>query len=138
MSNENRFPPITQLATVSLAGVVVGGILMASYAPRRPPLLVPTLLLGLSVVLLIVAVVMLARLNDFAWTTFMKVARWAQLAYIVVAGMIEFSFVRNHTRGAPLLLVTAMLVVFALDVPLIIATTVARYATPGPKAAPAG
>ena len=66
MSNENRFPPITQLATVSLAGVVVGGILMASYAPRRPPLLVPTLLLGLSVVLLIVAA--LNRHTEEIWT----------------------------------------------------------------------
>jgi hypothetical protein len=41
--------------------------------------------------------------------------------------MIEFAFVRNHTRGAPLAVVTGMLVVFALDVPFLIATTVARY-----------
>ena len=34
---------------------------------------------------------------------------------------------RNDTRGAPLAVVTGMLVVFALDVPFIIATTVARY-----------
>ena len=41
--------------------------------------------------------------------------------------MIEFAFVRNHTRGATLGVVTGMLVVFALDVPFLIATTVARY-----------
>lgn len=46
---------------------------------------------------------------------------------IVAAGMIEFAFVRNHTRGAPLAVVTGMLVVFGLDVPFLIATTVAPY-----------
>ena len=61
------------------------------------------------------------------WSTFVRVGRWALLAYIIAAGMIEFAFVRNHTRGAPLAVVTGMLVVFALDVPFIIATTVARY-----------
>ena len=33
---------------------------------------------------------------------------------------IEFAFVRNHTRGAPLVVVTLMLVIFALDVPVLI------------------
>ena len=46
---------------------------------------------------------------------------------IVGAGMIEFASVRNHPRGAPLAVVTGMLVVFGLDVPFLIATTVAPY-----------
>ena len=33
-----RLPPVAELTTVSLALVVVGGIVLASYAPRRPPL----------------------------------------------------------------------------------------------------
>src|SRR5690348_5831543 len=36
----------------------------------------------------------------------------------------------DHVRGAPLAVVFVMLVIFALDVPLIIAFTVARYASP--------
>ena len=133
-SSERPFPPVTQLATVALGCVVVGGILMASYAPRRPPLMLPSVLLGIAVVLFGSALVLLARVKGFAWPTFVKVFRWALLAYIVVSGMILFAFVRNHTRGAPLALVTAMLTMFAVDVPLIIAATVARYADPIPAA----
>ena len=123
---------VAQVAVTSLALVVTGGIVMASYVPRRPPLGVPIALAATGGVLLGVAVIMLIRLRDFAWATFFVVARWALLAYFISASMIEFAFVRNHTRGAPLTVVTMMLVIFAVDVPLIIAYTVARYATPQP------
>jgi hypothetical protein len=127
---DRPFPPIAGLATVALASVVVGGILMASYVPRRPPLTLPLLLLTIAAVLLVVDVVLLVRLRDFAWDRFWLVFRWALLAYVISAGMIEFAFVRNHTRGAPLVVVTLMLTIFATSVPLIIAFTVARYASP--------
>jgi hypothetical protein len=116
------------LSTGALAGVVVGGIVMAAYAPRRAPLSVAGALLALSTALLVAAGIILARLRDFAWATFSKVFGWTLLAYVVEAGVIEFSFVRNHTSGAPLAIVTGMLVVFGLSVPTTIAFTVARYA----------
>jgi hypothetical protein len=46
--------------------------------------------------------------------------------------MIEFSFVRNDTIGAPLLGVSRSLVLSPVDVPLIIAVTVARYQSSRP------
>ena len=127
MSAEQRFPKAVETVTVSLAAVVVGGVWLGSHAPRRPPLGLPTVLLIVAAVLLVAGVVMVTRVAGFSWDTFVRVGRWALLAYIIAAGMIEFAFVRNHTRGAPLAVVTGMLVVFALDVPFIIATTVARY-----------
>jgi hypothetical protein len=125
-----RFPPVAELAIVSLALVVIGGILMASYVPRRPPLGVPTTLAVVSAVLLGAGVFLLSRLQQFAWARFFLAFRWALLAYVISAGMIGFAFVYDHTRGAPLVLVLVMLVIFALDVPLIIAFTVARYCSP--------
>jgi hypothetical protein len=125
-----RFPPVAGLGTASLALVVIGGILMASYVPRRPPLAVPLVLTALSAVLLLAGVFLLSRLDQFAWPRFFLVFRWALLAYVISAGVIGFAFVRDHTRGAPLALVVVMLVIFALDVPLIIAFTVARYSSP--------
>ncbi len=53
---------------------------------------------------------------------------WALLAYVISAGMIEFAFVRDHTRGAPLVVVSCLLVVFATSAPTTIAVTTARYA----------
>lgn len=126
------YPPAAELATVSLAMVVVGGVLMASYFPTPPPLAVPIVLLAVSALLLGSAIVLIARWRDFAWAPFSLVARWALVAYVISAGMIEFSFIRNHASGAPLLVVSLMLVLFAVDVPLIIAVTVARYQSSNP------
>ena len=126
--SDRPFPPVAWLATTALALVVAGGIVMASYAPRRPPLAVPTALLVLSVLALAAAWALLVRQRDFAWRTFVRVFRWALLAYVLSAGMIEFAFVRDHTRGAPLLVVSCLLVIFATSVPTTIAVTTARYA----------
>jgi hypothetical protein len=129
-----RFPPVAELATASLALVVVGGILMASYAPRRPPLGVPTVLAVTGAVLLLAGGYLTARVRPLASDRFFLVFRWALLAYAVSAGMIAFAFVKDHVRGAPLALVLVLLVIYALDVPLVIAFTVARYSSPGDHA----
>ncbi len=126
--SERPFPPVAWLSTAALALVVAGGVLMASYAPRRPPLALPTSLLVASVLALAAAWVLLGRHRPFAWRTFRRVFKWAPLAYVISAGMIEFAFVRDHTRGAPLVVVSCLLVVFATSVPTTIAVTTARYA----------
>jgi uncharacterized membrane protein YoaK (UPF0700 family) len=127
----DTYPPVAQTAVLALVLVIVGGVFMASYVPRRPPLAIPTVLLVLSIAAMVWNVSVLARLRDFAWPTFRLVMRYALIAYVISAGMIEWAFVKDHTRGAPLLVVTLMLVIFATDVPLIIAFTVARYAKSG-------
>ena len=125
-----RFPPVAGLTTVSLGLVVIGGILMASYAPRRPPLGVPVAITVVSTLLLLVSSYLTCRLRPFAWDRFFLVFWWALLAYVISAGVIGFAFVKDHVRGAPLAVVLVMLVIYALDVPLIIAFTVARYSSP--------
>ncbi|HEV2255403.1 MAG TPA: hypothetical protein VGS06_19655 [Streptosporangiaceae bacterium] len=125
-----RFPPVAPLTVGSLALIVIGGILMASYVPRQPPLAVPAALTAVSAALALTSAFLLSRLEQFAWPRFFLAFRWALLAYVISAGMIGFAFVRDHTRGAPLALVTVMLVIFALDVPVVIAFTVARYSSP--------
>jgi hypothetical protein len=121
------YPPVAETAVLSLVFVIIGGVMMAAYVPRRPPITLPTGLLVLSAAVMLWNIVAMARLRDFAWGTFWLVARYALIAYVIAAGMIEWAFVKDHTRGAPLLVVTLMLVIFATDVPLIIAFTVARY-----------
>lgn len=127
-SDERSMPPVSWILSGALGFVVTGGILLSSYAPRVAPMMWPTVLLIVAWVLLVTAVVVLVRIRNFAWRTFAKVFRWALLAYLIVAGMIEFAFVRNHTRGTSLLEVSLMLVVFATSVPINIAFTTARYA----------
>ena len=127
MNGDHQFPKAVEVVTVSLAAVVVGGVWFGAHATSRPPLGLPTVMLIVGAVLLLIGFMMIVRVVGFSWDTFVRVGRWALLAYVIAAGMIEFAFVRNHTRGAPLAVVTGMLIVFALDVPFLIATTVARY-----------
>lgn len=127
---DRPFPPIAWMSSAALGFVVIGGILLASYAPRRAPLGVAGALLGGGAVLMLASVVMLSRLKDFGWSTFWTVFKWALLAYAISAAMIEFAFVRDHTRGASLIIVSLMLVIFATSIPITIAFTTARYAEP--------
>ena len=127
---DRRFPPVIALVSGSLALAIGGGIFMAATFPDRPPLALPVALLAVSGVLLTVAGVLTARLHDFAGSTFRTVFGWTLLAYVVQAGMIGFAFVHNHARGRPLVVLCLLLVLFAVDVPFLVAFTAARYALP--------
>ncbi len=131
-------PPVAELSTVALGLVIIGGILMAAHAPRRPPLVLPTLLAAAATVLFAVAWAMLLRLRHWPRHTFVTFFKWALLAYVISAGMIGFAFVKDRTRGAPLAVLLWLLVLFATTVPTIIGFTVARYDQPSPAEGAAG
>jgi hypothetical protein len=127
---EVRLPPVTALGMLSLALVLVGGIYLSAHLPEHVPLGPAVALLAASVVVLLVNVAALSRVKGFAWGRLFEVAKWALLAYVIIAGMIEYVFLRNDTSGGPLVVLTLSLVVFAVNVPLLIGFTVARYAQP--------
>ena len=127
---QDRFPPVTQLAMASLALIVAGGIYLSSHIPQDVPLTPAIVLLALSVLLLGLNLAWLARARGFAWSRFFQVARWAFVAYAVIAGMIEYAFLQNHVRGGVLVVLTLSLMVFAVHVPTLIGFTVARFDSP--------
>ena len=126
--NGRRLPPVAWCSSLAMVLVIIGGIDLASYAPRHAPLALPTTLAVVASLLTITSFVLLRGIANFSWRTFALVYRWALVAYVVVAGMIEFAFVHDHVRGTSLLVVTLMLVNFALSVPMNIAFTTARFA----------
>ncbi len=128
---ERRLPPVTELGMASLALIVAGGIYLSAHLPKHVPLTPAVILLVASVALLAANLLSLARVPDFPWRRFLEIARWALLAYAVIAGMIEYAFLRDHVSGGPLVILTLSLVVFAVHVPLLIGFTVARFATAG-------
>jgi hypothetical protein len=133
--SEPRLPPVTQLAMASLALIVAGGIYLSAHLPKHVPLTPAIVLLGASALLLAVNLAALARVQGFAWARFFAVARWSLLAYLIIAGMIEYAFLRDHMSGGPLVVLSLSLAIFAVHVPLLIGFTVARYeqpATAGP------
>jgi len=124
---ERRLPPVAELAVGSLALMLAGGVYLAAHLPRHPPLGPVVGLLVAGTVLTSVALVLLSRLRPFAWRTFFLVARWALAAYAVITGVGVFIFVYDHTSGSTLVVLVLSLIVFAIDVPTVIAFTVARY-----------
>jgi hypothetical protein len=125
---ERQLPPIQPLAVAVIALIASGGIYTAAHLPRHAPEVPTVALLCAATVLLIVNVVLLTGIKPFAWPLFRLVAGWVLLAYLVVAGMLEYVFVYDGTRGNQLLILTGMLIVFALDIPLLLGFSVARFA----------
>jgi uncharacterized membrane protein YeiB len=128
--SERRHPPFTELGMLSLALVVIGGIYLSSHIPQHVPLGLPIALLIASAALVVLNLVLLSRVPGFAWDRFFQVGKWALAAYLFTAALIEYAFLRNHLRGGPLVILTLSLLVYAVQVPGLIAFTVARYETP--------
>ena len=125
---ERRLPPVTELGMASLGLVVIGGIYIAAHLPRHVPLGPAFALLAASALVMGGNIVALGRVEGFNWTAFFGVAKWAAIAYVVIAGMLEYVFLKDGTRGGELVVLTLSLVVYAVHIPLLIGFTVARYA----------
>ncbi len=122
-----RLPPVAEASVAALVLVLASGIYLASYLPAQAPLGPAVALVAVAGALVLADVAMLARLREFAWDRFFLVARWTLLAYAVQAGMLEWVIVHNDARGAPLVLLTLSLAIFAIVPPLLFAFSVARY-----------
>jgi hypothetical protein len=125
--SEPKYPPVTQLAMASLALILAGGIYLSSHLPRQVSLAPAIALLAASTVLLVINLILLSRVREFDWPRFFEVGKWSLLAYAVIAGMIEYVFLRNHLSGGPLVVLTLSLVIFAVHVPALVGFTVARF-----------
>ena len=124
---EPKYPPFTELGMLSLALIVIGGIYLSSHIPQHVPLGLPIVLLIASAALMAINLLTLRRVPGFAWPRFFQVAKWALAAYLFTAGMIEFAFLENHLKGGALVILTLSLIVYAVQVPALIAFTVARF-----------
>jgi hypothetical protein len=122
-----RLPPVTELGVASMALIVAGGISIAARLPNDVTLALPILFLAASSLVMAANLAALARTPGFNWDAFFDVAKWALLAYAVIAGILEFVFVHDGVRGGVLVVLTLSLVVYAVHVPLLIGFTVARY-----------
>jgi hypothetical protein len=132
--SERRYPPVTELGMFSLVLIVIGGIYLSSNLPHHVSLGPAVALLAGSAVVLTINLALLARVKDFPWDRFLEVARWALLAYVAIAALIEYAFLRNHVKGGTLVVLTLSLVVFAVHVPILIGFTVARFYEPDAEA----
>jgi hypothetical protein len=127
---DGKLPPIQQIAVSVLVLIVIGGIYTASHLPRHVPQGPTIVLLVAAAVLLSVNAALLSRIESFNWRVFRQVAGWVLIAYAVIAGMLEYVFVYDHTRGTQLLILTLMLLVFMVNIPVLLGFSVARFQAP--------
>jgi hypothetical protein len=127
---DRRLPPVDILAMVCLGLIIASGIYLAAHLPHPAPKGPAVALIAVAGVVLLVDVALLARVTPFAWRVFWGVAGYAFLAYLVIAGILLFVFVHDHTSGFMLVALTLSLVFFAVDIPLLLAFSVARYQEP--------
>lgn len=124
---EPNLPPVMELGVASLICTLAAGVIVAAQVPKTDLLWPAIVLLGISAGLLLVGGVLMARIKEFAWRSFFQVWKWAMLAYIVIAGMLEYVFVKDNTPDRILVMLTLLLIAFALTVPSLLAFSVARY-----------
>jgi hypothetical protein len=128
--SEPRYPPVTALAMTSLALIVIGGIYLSAHLPQHVPLGPAVGLLCASALILLINMVLLSRVREFDWARFFEVGKWSLLGYMVIGGMIEYVFLRNHLQGGALVVLTISVLIFTIHVPMLVGFTVARYHRP--------
>jgi uncharacterized membrane protein len=122
-----RLPEPNVIAVVSIVLVFFAIGTLASYLPRHAPLAATVTLLVLAVVVGLAAVWRLVVSRVFARSTFAVVAKPALIAVATAAGFIEFAFLYDKTRGSSLAILTAGLIVIVIELPLLLAYSVARH-----------
>jgi hypothetical protein len=132
---ERKLPPVTQVGMTSLALIVAGGIYLSAHLPQHVPLAPAVILLVLSALLVVWNVFSLTRVPDFPWGRFFEVAKWSLLAYSAITALILYAFLEDHVSGGPLVVLVGSLVIFAVNVPILIGFTVARYYEPEDESA---
>ena len=125
-----KLPPIAEIAVGSIVLMLAGGVYLAAHLPGHPALAIPVALVAAGAVATAADIALLSRIRPFAWPLFFLVFRWALLAYLVIAGILAYVFIHDHTPAAPMAVLAVTLAVFAVDVPLILAFTVARFQDP--------
>jgi len=133
MVKQERLPPVAELCVATMVLVVIGGTYIAAHVPREVPLALPTVLVVAAFALMAVNVGLFARVKEFAWGTFWLVFTRSLAGYGVISGLLVYVFVRGDIPGDVMGFLAASLVVYAIDIPLLLGFSVARYQAAGPE-----
>jgi energy-coupling factor transporter transmembrane protein EcfT len=122
-----KLPPISELSVLALAIVVAGGVFLAAHLPKHTTLVPTTVAVVLAGAIVLVNLFLLRQIKEFDWKVFTTVAKWTLLAYGLIAGALEYIFIKDGSRGSVLAVMTATLIIFAINLPIHFGFTVARY-----------
>ena len=122
-----KLPPISEVAIATMALVIIGGTYIAAHIPDDVPLVIPTLLAIAAAALLVANIYLLSTIKPVAWGVFKQVFGWSLVGYGVISALLMFVFIRDDIPGDVMTFLIAMLVIFAVNIPLLFGFSVARY-----------
>jgi len=126
LGDTSRSPVVgCMLASIVCAFLSVG--IIAAYLPRPAPLSWSVGFLVASAALLAGALVFLLRRRHFAWRLFFAVARWVLVLTLVFTAMAVYVFVSDGTPATTLAIMAVVLLLAAVDIPVLIGFSVARH-----------
>jgi hypothetical protein len=133
-ADEPRMPPVIETGVVALALAISGVIYLTASLPNVPPIAPAIGLLAAAALTVAFNVVVLARTRGFAWRRFFLVFQWTLVGYGLIAGLLMFVFIHNDLPTRQLALLAATLAIGAVDIPMILSFSVARFAEPEGRA----
>lgn len=122
--------PVVACLVGSLVCAFLGIGVIAAYLPAPVPVGWPIGFLAASVALLAAATGLLRLRRRFAWALFFAVARWVFVGTSIFSLMGVYVMVYDGTSRLALNVMIAVLLLSAIDIPLVIAFNVARHEPP--------
>jgi hypothetical protein len=119
--------PIVAATIGSIVSAFLAVGFIASYLPRPAPMAWPVGFLIASGLLWVAGLALLLRLQRFAWSLFFAVARWISVLTVLFAGMAVYVFIADGTSGGTLAVMVTVLVLAAINIPIVVGFSVARH-----------
>jgi hypothetical protein len=119
-------PVITCIIGTIVSCILAAGIIVA-FMPGPIPMWGSIMWLGIATALTLASIVLIARKKPFARKLFFKVAKWVFLYILILTGMGEYVLIFDGTRGAQLVVMTAILLLFLVNIPMLWGFSVARH-----------
>ena len=128
-----KLPPILEVGCAAMVLCIVGVVYLTSYVPRTPSLAPAIALIIAAGAIVLVNAAILSRIPNFNWPLFWQVGRWTLVGYAVIAGMLMFTFIYDRLPTGQLTLLVGTLAVFAVDIPIMLGFSVARFQPRAPR-----
>ncbi len=119
--------PVMVCITATVISCILAAGIMIAHFPGPAPLWGSILWIGIAAALTVVSAALILTKKHFARAIFIKVAKWVFLYMLVLSGVGEYVLVFDGTRGEGLVILTAILLLFLINVPMLWGFSVARH-----------
>ena len=119
-------PVIACITATVICCILAAGIMVAHF-PGPSPLWGSILWVSVAAALTVVSAVLILTRRPFARKLFLTVAKWVFLYILALSGIGEYVLMLDGTTGAPLVVMTIILLLFLVNIPMLWGFSVARH-----------